>query len=107
MPNLHQPQSVDRRRDAESQTLGKREFERKSQKPVSSRLNHLTAAGFGVHVAPPHVNLLFCVKYGVPDTRGKQNLTLLAFLIAPTDGHFSPDFYYIRHFETSLHRLGY
>lgn len=76
-------------------------------KTSSSQLNHLTGAGFGRPVAPPHVNPLLCVKYGVPDTQGKQNLTMLAFFIAPTDSHFSPGFYYIRHFETSLHRLGY
>lgn len=55
-----------------------------------------------MRVAPPHVNLLFCVKYGVPVTRGKQNLTMLTFLIAPTDSHFSPGFYYIRHFAINL-----
>lgn len=107
IPNLHQPQSADRRRPAELQTLRKRELERKSQKPLSSRLNHLTGAGFGVRVAPPHANPSFCVKYGVPDSRGKQNLTMLALLIAPTDSHLSLGFYYIGHFETSLHRLGY
>lgn len=74
----------------------------------TSQLNHLTGAGFGVRVAPPpHANPLFCVKYGIPDTRGKLNLTVLAFLIAPTDGHLSPGFCYSRHFETSLHGLGY